>query len=532
MKKLLAILLACTMLFASAAVAGAEAEKVIRVGMGYDPTTLDFAEANLDSANLILEHTAEALIKSKGNGQYVPGIAESWTTSADSRVWTFKLREGLVYADGKTPITAEDIYYNVKRLLDPAVGHGNANFVLANSLEYYEGKVAFEEVGIKVIDDLTIEYTFVNPAYESSFTGLGLTGAMEQSFVEAAGQSFGASLETYLPYGPYMVSEWVMDSSIVLVKNPYYYDQTVATLDKIEIKVGATGDVAVDMMLGGELDVASFTNPNYIQTVADAGFEKKLDHLDSYQGLNINLAGKTEETGKFISNVNFRKALNLAINRDALTMSVRQGEVPASRLTHSSEMAYAANPDYVAYPTTGDVELAKEYLNKALEELGCTIDELPTFELMCYEAQGSINTLAVYQDMWLQALGVKTEIAALTIQVMISNAMSGNFDFWLGGNAPSVPDACESYLMGYTTANFSPLRGYSDAAYDELYNKTVSSATLEERLANYAAVEQYFCDNVLALITTWTVSDLYAPADVQGIYMTDGGVMNVGSVTR
>jgi len=134
--------------------------------------------------------------------------------------------------------------------------------------------------------------------------------------------------------------------------------------------------------------------------------------------------------------------------------------------------------------------------------------------------------------MWLQALGVKTEIAALTIQVMISNAMSGNFDFWLGGNAPSVPDACESYLQGYTSANFSPLRGYADPAFDELYNKAVSSATLEERLTNYAAVEQYFCDNVLALITTWTVSDLYAPADVQGIYMTDGGVMNVGSVTR
>ena len=83
MKKLLAILLACTMLFASLAVAGAESEKVIRVGMGYDPTTLDFAEANLDAANLVLEHTAEALIKSKGNGQYVPGIAESWTKSED-----------------------------------------------------------------------------------------------------------------------------------------------------------------------------------------------------------------------------------------------------------------------------------------------------------------------------------------------------------------------------------------------------------------------------------------------------------------
>ena len=532
MKKLLALVLACTMLFASLAVAGAEGEKVIRVGMGYDPTTLDFAEANLDSANLILEHTAEALIKSKGNGEYAPGIAESWVKSDDGRVWTFKLREGLVYADGTTPITAEDIYYNVKRLLDPAVGHGNASFVLANSLEYYEGKVAFEEVGIKVIDDLTIEYTFVNPAYESSFTGLGLTGALEQSFVEKHGQSFGASVDAYLPYGPYMVSDWTLDASVTLVKNPYYYDQSVATLDKIEIKVGATGDVAVDMMLAGELDVASFTNPNYIQTVVDAGFVKQGSNLDSYQGLNINLAGKTEETGKFISNVNFRKALNLAINRDALTLSVRQGEVAADRLTYDSEMAYAANPDYVAYPTAGDVALAKEYLNKALEELGCTIDELPTFELMCYEAQGSINTLAVYQDMWLQALGVKTEIAAVTIQVMISNAMSGNFDFWLGGNSTSVPDACESYLMGYTTANFSPLRGYSDPTYDELYDKTVSSATLEERLANYAALEAYFCDNVLALVTTWTISELYAPAGLQGIYMTDGNTMNVGSVIK
>ncbi|MBQ7868131.1 MAG: peptide ABC transporter substrate-binding protein [Clostridia bacterium] len=531
MKKVFALILALMLAVASLTVAVAE-ENIVRVGMGYDPTTLDFAEQNLDSSNFIMEATAEALIKSKGNGVYAPGLAESWTVSEDGRVWTFKLREGLVYADGKTALTAEDVYYNVKRLLDPAVGHGNVSFTIKNAQEYYEGKVAFEEVGVKVIDDLTIEYTMANPAYESSFTGTAIAGAMEQAFVESFGQTFGASAEAYLAYGPYTVSEWVADSSVTMVKNPYYYDPSVATLDKIIVVVGATGDVAVDMMLAGELDIADFANPNHIQTVVDAGFEQKTSFLESYQGLNINLKGKTEETGKFLSNVNFRKALNLAVNRDALVMSVRQGEEPATRLSHSSEAAYAYNPDYTAVPSAGDVALAKEYLNKALEELGCTIDELPTFELMCFEAQGSINTLTVYQDMWKQNLGIKTEIAALTIQVMISNAMSGNYDFWLGGNGPTVPDACESYLMGYTTANYSPLRGCSDPVFDELYNKTVASATLEERLTNYAAVEEYFCENVMSLITSWTTNYIYAPASYAGIYVADGGHLNVCSLTK
>ena len=528
MKKVFALVLALMLAAASLTVAVAE-ENIVRVGMGYDPTTLDFAEQNLDSSNFIVEATAGGLIKSLGNGQYAPGLAESWTKSDDGRVWTFKLREGLVYADGATPLTAEDVYYYYTRLLDPAAAHGNASFTIQNSLEYYEGKVAFEEVGVKIIDDLTVEFTMLNPSYESDFTG---ACAQEQAFVEAHGQSFGASAEAYLAYGPYMVSEWVSDASVTMVKNPYYYDPSVATLDKIVVLVGATGDVAVDMMLAGELDIADFNNPNHIQTVVDAGFEQKLSYLESYQGLNINLKGKTEETGKFISNVNFRKALNLAVNRDALVMSVRQGEEPATRLSHPSEPAYAYNPDYVAQPTAGDVELAKEYLNKALEELGCTIDDLPTFELLCFEAQGSINTLAVYQDMWKQALGIKTEIAAVTIQVMISNAMSGNYDFWLGGNGPTVPDACASYLEGYTTANYSPLRGCSDPEFDALYDKTVASATLEERLTNYAALEEYFCENVMALITSWTTNYIYAPANYAGMYVTETGHLNVCSLTK
>ena len=377
-----------------------------------------------------------------------------------------------------------------------------------------------------------ISLTFDNPAYESTFASTTLFGALEQAVVEQYPETWGSSAETYLSNGPYMVKEWVSDASVTLVKNPAYYDPSVATLDEIQVVVGATGDVAVDMMLAGELDIAEFTKPQHLQTVQDAGYEVKFSFTESYQGLNINHAGKTEETGKFLGNPNFLKALNLALNRDNMVLSVRQGEVAANRLTAPSENAYAVNPDYEAWPTAGDVDLAKEYLDKALDELGVTLSDVPTFGLMCYEAQGSINTLAVVQDMWRQALGIETEIEAVTIPVMISNALSGQYDFWLGGNAPSVPDACESYLSGFTTAQYSPLRGYSNSEFDALYDLTVAAPTLEERYAAYADLEQFFCDNVLGIITTWTINNVVAPAGYDNLFVTSGGNLNISSLTR
>ena len=121
------------------------------------------------------------------------------------------------------------------------------------------------------------------------------------------------------------------------------------------------------------------------------------------------------------------------------------------------------------WPASADVEKAQEYLNAALDELGKTADEIPTFELLCYESQGSIDVLAAVQDMLKKNLGVETTINSQTIQVMVSNAMSGDYDFWYGGNALEIPDALTSFLSGYTSAMQSALRGYSNEEYDKLY---------------------------------------------------------------
>ena len=521
----------CLMLCVALVPAVAEGN-VVRVAYGYDPNTLDYGMSNLDTANFILTHIAETLLTQDASGAYVPGVAESFKKSEDGKVWTFTIRQGLTYQDGTTPITADDLYYAAQRLLNPADPKDNATFNFVNAEAYYNGEVSFEEVGVKKLDDYTIEYTFINPTYESAFTSTSLYAPLEQAYVEAGGEIYGSSSYLPLANGPYMVQEWLDDASVTLVKNPAYHDAEKAKVDEISITLNATADVTVDMMLAGELDIASIQNPLQLQTLEDAGFVKGESYSSTYQGLNLRAGGRSEETGKFLSNANFRRAINTALDREALAASVMNGYTPAWRLSAPGEPAYEANPDYRGWETTANVELANQYLNAALEELGVTKDQIPVLQLMCYESQGAIDSLAAVQDQLRVNLGLETEIAPCTIQVMISNAMSGAYDLWWGGNEASVPDACESYLDGFQSSNPSPLRGYADPEFDALYNAAVTSPTLDERLANYANLEKYFCENCMCLILGWDATYVVTAEGLQGYFVTDGGDLDLRGVTK
>lgn len=499
--------------------------KSVRIGAPYDPTTLDYAELNTDPATYMDIMIGDPLIRSK-QGEFIGGAAESWTVSEDSKVWTFTLKEGLTYSDGETPVTAEDFLYNAKRIMDPEAGHynGESGYILLNGEEYYSGECEWEDVGLKVLDDLTIEYTFKNPQYEVSLAASSLMFPLEEAFVaplDADGKSYGSSADKLLTNGPFIVSEWISDSSLTFIKNENYWDADSIPMDEVHFVIGANGDTGVDMMLADELDFCPNGTALQKQTLIDAGFEI-MSYTTSYQCLNINHKGKSEETGLFLGNANFRKALSLAINRTALCDSVITGCIPATRLTASSEIGmegyYNDEYPYEGWPAEGDVEKAKEYLAMALEELGKTEEEIPTFELLCYEAQGSIDALSAIQDMLLTGLGINTEINAQTIQIMISSAMSGDYDLWYGGGSMSLPDALESFLSGYVSTVNSPLRGYANEEYDALYNAALEAPSLKERKDNYFELEKFFCDNTLNLILGWSEGGFAYRSGYTGYY--------------
>ena len=160
MRKYAAMGLAAVLAAASfpAAVLADEADvKRVRIGAPYDPVTMDYAELNVDPATYIDTLISDTLIRSK-QGEYIGGAAESWETSEDGKTWTFKLKEGLTYSDGETPITSEDFVYAAKRLMDPEAGHYNAEsgYILENGEGDFWRRKA-QEVRSKIRDYLWIE---------------------------------------------------------------------------------------------------------------------------------------------------------------------------------------------------------------------------------------------------------------------------------------------------------------------------------------------------------------------------------------
>lgn len=510
------------------AFASSEGGKTVRIGVSYDPVTLDYAQINSDPATDMDIMIGEALIRNK-NGEYIGGIAESWEASEDGKEWTFTLKEGMTYSDGETPVTAEDLEYAAKRLLDAEGGFNNSNsgFVLKNGKQYYDGECEWEEVGVEVIDDLTIKYTFENPQYELNFSSTVLYAPLEEAFVSELGVEYGSAADKVLTNGPFVVKEWVSDSSVTLAKNENYWDADSINIDEFVFQVGASGDTGVDMMLAGELDLWPAGGDMQRQVMEDNGYESCVAYT-SYQGLNLNHKGKSEETGLFLGNANFRKALSLAIDRNALTASIMTGTTPATRLVAPTEAGvektFQEEYEYEAWPSSADPEKAKEYLDAALEELGKTADEIPEIELLCFEGQSAIDVLSAVQDMFLTNLGIKSVINPQTIQVMINNAMTGEYDLWYGGNSIKEPDALEDFLYSYTTeySESSALRGYSSEEFDTLYNTALASPTIQERRDNFFEVEKYFCDNTMTLLIGWLEGGYYFDSKFEGLYYISG----------
>ena len=319
--------------------------KVLTVGWPYEPATMDPHRANEDAAYNALRMMVEGLVRNI-NGEAAPGVAKSWDVSADNMEYTFHLRKS-VFSDG-SPVTAENFRYGLFRLLDASKGYEKADsaFIIRNAERYYNGECDAAEVGIEVRDDYTLKLTLAVPTFPVVFSDWPWS-PMKKDFVESKGEVYGTEAENLLTNGPFTLKTWEHDSRLVLVRNGNYWNADAVKLSEIVGVINATDDTAVDMMLVHELDLVELTNQVQAKTLTDGGFSVN-SYTSTYQDLHINHLGKTKETGRFLSNANFRRAVNYAIDRQALVATVYTTSLPASRLTAPNEMGKEGrfNEDY------------------------------------------------------------------------------------------------------------------------------------------------------------------------------------------
>ena len=294
-------------------------EKILSVQVGPDPETIDPAlNSAVDGGNMLL-HSFECLLAVDENGQLVPGQAESWETSEDGLTWTFHLRDGLKWSDG-SDLTANDFVYSWKRVCDPMVAAPYAETVLS-MVEGYDKAIEGDLDALQVAaqDDNTLVVTLNAPcSYFGSLAAFATLSPVQEATVEANGDAWATSAETYISNGPFYVSEWVPGSYIMMSKNPYYWNADAIKLDGIKWNLIEDSNAAYSAYQTGEVLMIKDVPTEEIPSLKDnADF-----HVDPIIGtyyISMNL-----ERDAF-KDARVRKALSLAIDRDYVANTLMQG---------------------------------------------------------------------------------------------------------------------------------------------------------------------------------------------------------------
>lgn len=496
-------------------------EQKISYNIGSDPKTLDPALNQESQAGSIITNAFEGLMKMGADDKPVYGIAKEHTLSEDGLVYTFKLREEAKWSDG-SPVTAEDFAYSWKRALAKETGSTYAYqlYYIKGAEAYNKGEGKVEDLGIKVIDDHTLEVTLENPVpYFLELMAFQTYFPVKKDIVEG-NDSWATNPETYISNGAFKMTEFKQKDSVTLVKNENYWNKDNVKLETLEFKMVANVDSAYSAFTSGQIDMVDTIPPAQVQAAVDSGLGKIYPQLGIYY-YSVNVSGN-DLSHESLRNPKVIEALTLAIDREALVNNVtKSGQIPAVSFVPTSVKGLDGNPFSKEYfPPKGDIEKAK----KLLEEAGYPGGEgLPTFELM-FNTEGShVDIAQAIQGMWAE-IGVKANLKNQEWKVFQDTRTSQKYQIARDGWVGDYTDAM-TFLDLFVTGVGLNNPKYSNPEFDKL----IAAAKAEPDVAKR---EQYLKDAEAVLIKDMPIIPLYYYTQTKGMqpYVKGVKVSQLGKV--
>jgi len=446
---------------------GAAAQSTLTFTLTSVPS-IDPQLSNSIASGNVIKGFGEGLIRAF-DGKTKPGMAESWDVSEDGLTYTFHLRDAK-WSDGSA-VTAKDFEYAVIRLLDPAnaAAYSFAAYGIQNAAEFNSGKITDpSQVGVKAIDDKTLEIKLVNPtSYFVSTLDLSCFYPVKKELVEKYGAEYATSADKILSNGPFIIKDWKHEQEIVLEKNPNYWDKDNIKLETVKILLVSDPNTALGMYENGEIDFCDIPTPLVDKYQADGTARVYMSGADDWMRINFK---RTEKP--WLQNVNFRKALNYAIDReDYVKMATRGLFFPATRLVLPIVAGvngyYCEEYPINIYPSKADNAKAKEYLDKAMKELNITDPKQITVEYTISDDDATKLMAEVLQDQVTTNLGINFEIKMVTYKQKLANDVNGDFDLIYNGWGPDYNDPM-TYLELWETTNSQNGGKYSSPEFDKL----------------------------------------------------------------
>lgn len=475
-----------------------DAAKTISLNAGMEPTGLNTLTSTYAIEFSLFEHMYENLVTLDDDDNTVPGAAESWDYDEDTLTYTFHLRKDGVWTNGD-PVTAKDFEFAWSQALNPDVASDYAYFLyfIKNAEKYFNGEVTWDEVGVKVVDDYTLEVTMEQPtSYALFLFSFGTLAPINQRFYEAVGADlYSTEVQYFCTNGPFALTEWSHNDKIVMQKNDAWHGAADVEVEEIDWKIITDANAALSSFLAGDLDMVGLGTGELIKqaTAAGATIQSYTDGTAFYIYFNNN--------DQYLSNVNLRRALFNAIDEQKEIDTVWQNDnepmtsftAPGVSATDGTSFAGKVGE---LYAPSRDQEKAKEYLATALSELGCTVDDLSAhLSIDCGDSATSIAEASFYQEQWRQVLGIEVTVNSMITKQGSQNRKTGNYVMSVTGWGPDYNDP-NTFLDLWVTDGGNNQTGFSNERYDELIDLASKETDLEKRESYFIECEQIIADQL------------------------------------
>lgn len=522
MVSLLAIGLSCMMLLGGCGKkntgeagnnASKDSEQVLNT-IYFDVATLDANDVTDNQSSSILNAVQEGLVRIENNGkgdELVPAGAEKWEESKDGLTWTFHLRK-MDWSDGQ-PVVAKHYVDSFQRILNPDNGFAYAflAYDIEGAEEYNTGKGSLDAVGVKAVDDYTLEFKLKHPVpYFVSKVSYTSFHPIRLDVIEKLGDKYASEIKDTVYNGPFKIESWDNGNSMVLVKNDTYWDAENVYLEKVNMTNIKEFATQAQLFEAQELDISG-AQTDYIEKwteKADAGEFQKLTGEDP-GSFYLYFNQKSESANGILKNAKIRKAIGLSIDRDVYTKDlVGRFQSAYGLIPTAINVGDAKYRDKVEGPLAND---AKTYVNnkekvqglfkEGLKELGLQTDDLSKYELT-YLNQGS-SELQKQRAEWMAQqisgnLGIKINVETQGDWGLYLDIMDKmEYDFTLSGWSADYNNPM-TFLDIWVSNGGNNHTGYANGEYDELlasvYKETDEDKIteiykkLENKLVNEDAV--------------------------------------------
>ncbi|HDW3275616.1 TPA: oligopeptide ABC transporter substrate-binding protein OppA [Enterobacter asburiae] len=489
------ILCASTAAWAANVPAGtalADKQELVR-NNGSEPASLDPHKVESDVEFNIISDLFEGLVSVSPAGEVQPRLAEKWENK-DNTVWTFHLRPGITWSDG-TAITAEDVVWSWQRLIDPKTASPYAsypgNMHIVNAADIAQGKKAPDTLGVKAINDTTLEVTLTQPnaAFLAMLAHPSLM-PVDKVLIGRFGDKW-TKPEHFVSSGAYKLSQWVVNERIVAERNPRYWDNAHTVINKVTYLPITSEASDVNRYKAGEIDI--------VYTVPINQFAQLKKTLGSELDVSPQLATYYYEfntTRPPFNDARVRKALNMALDKDIIAGKVLgQGQRPAWLISQPDIGGVKLqNPDYASWPLDKRIAEAKKLLNEA----GYNESHPLSFNLLYNTSESHQRIAIAASSMWKKNLDVDAKLQNQEWKTMLDTMHTHNFDAVRYAWIADYDDAT-TFLNNFRTGDSENTSQYSNPDYDGALVNAAKAKTAEERGKYYQQAEDLLGRDVPAI---------------------------------